>query len=58
MIVSFQSFGQSDKCLTLSNNIITNIKGKVLSQNSEYIKCEFLPKYTDPIMIKALEFIN
>ena len=46
MIVSFQSFGQNDKCLDITNNIITNIKGKVLSQNSDYIKCEFLPKYT------------
>lgn len=46
MIVSFQSFSQSDKSLTISNNIITNIKGKIILQNSDYIKYEFLPKYT------------
>lgn len=49
-VTGFAAFGQNAKCLAISNNIITNVKGNIQSQSVDYndmyfIKADFSSKY-------------
>jgi hypothetical protein len=46
LVTSTLTFGQSQKYQTVTSSIITNTKAKILSQSEDYVKTEYLAKYT------------